>query len=122
MKKLIFAFLLCFFTANLGECALKSKEINVLNLKENSMYILNLKSKALNINLNGNKIDVYPITSLTSNGKEIFIDAKKSGVYDVSIETEKEDYKIRFIIGSTFEQITDDLTLVDVPTVGNGNR
>lgn len=117
MKKLMLAILLCVFTANIGECALKSKEINILNLKENSMYILSLKSKALNVNVNDNKINVYPIVSIENDGKQIFVDAKKSGVFDVSIKTEKEDYQIRFIVGSTFEQITDDITLLDVPTV-----
>ena len=117
MKKLVLAILLFFCTSNIGECALKSKEINILNLKESNMYILNLKSRALNIDISDKKINVYPITSIENDGKQIFIDAKNSGVYDVNIKTEKDNYQIRLVVGSTFEQITDDLTLLDIPTV-----
>ena len=87
------------------------------------MYILSLNSKALNI-INDKKslLDIYPITSIENDGKEIFIDAKNAGVYDVDIQTEKDDYKLRIIIGSTFEDDIDDLTLIDLPIKFEGNK
>jgi uncharacterized protein YxeA len=116
MKKIIISFLLFLLSINSGFCALKSNELNVLNLKENNMYILSLKSKALNIDKNQNKfIDIYPINSIENDGKELFIEAKSSGVYDVDLKTEKNDYKLRIIAGTTFEELNEDITLIDLP-------
>lgn len=116
MKKIIISILLFLLSINSGFCALKSNEINVLNLKENNMYILGLNYKALNINKNQNEfINIYPITSIENDGKQIFIEAKSSGVYDVDVKTEKDDYKLRIIVGSTFEEINEDITLIDLP-------
>lgn len=116
MKKIIIFLLLILFSANVANASLKSNELNILNLKEKNMYILSLSSKALQIN-NEKKsmLDIYPITSITNDGKELFIDAKKTGVYDIDIKTEKDDYKLRIIIGTAFEDITDDLLLIDLP-------
>ena len=116
MKKIIISFLLFLLSINSGFCALKSKEINILNLKENNMYILSLKSRALNINKNQNKsIDIYPINSVGNDGKEIFIETNACGVYDIDLKTEKNDYKLRIIVGSTFEETNEDITLIDLP-------
>ena len=123
MKKIIITLLLFFISTTISQAALKSNELNILNLKEKNMYILTLKSRALNIN-NDKKslIDIYPITSIENDGKEIFIDAKNAGVYDVDIQTEKDDYKLRIIIGSTFEDDIDDLTLIDLPIKFEGDK
>ena len=123
MKKIIIILLLFLFAGNVCQAALKSNEINILNLKVKNMYILSLNSKALNI-INDKKslLDIYPITSIENDGKEIFIDAKNAGVYDVDIQTEKDDYKLRIIIGSTFEDDIDDLTLIDLPIKFGGNK
>ena len=116
MKRIILVLLLLLFSNSVCHAALKSNEINILNLKVNSMYILSLDSKALNIDTNKNKlINIYPITKIENDGEDIFIDAKTSGVYDVGIKTEKDDYKLRIVVGSTFEDITEDLTLIDLP-------
>ena len=115
MKKIMITLLLFFLSTTVVQASLKSNELNILNLKEKNMYILSLNSRALNINVDNKMLDIYPIASITNDGKEIFIGAKKSGVYDVDIKTEKDDYKIRIIIGSTFEDISEDLTLIDLP-------
>ena len=38
-----------------------------------------------------------------------------SSQQEKGLKTEKDDYKLRIVVGSTFEDITEDLTLIDLP-------
>lgn len=118
MKKLVLALLFVFMTANAGMCNLSADKINVYNLKKSNMYLLDINSKALKIDVSDTKIlNVTPVTSIESDGKQLFIEANGTGVCDVSIKTQKEEYKVRFVTGNVFEEEKNGLVLVDLPIV-----
>ena len=118
MKKLVLALLLVFMTANVGMCDLSADKINVYNLKKSNMYLLDLSSKAEKIDVSDTKIlNVTPVTSLEADGKQLFIEANGTGVCDVKIKTQKDEYKVRFVTGNVFEEEDNGLVLVDLPIV-----
>lgn len=118
MKKLILSFLLVFAAAGMGMCDLSGDKINVYNLKKSNMYLLNLDSRAQQVDVSDrNVLNVILDTSISSEGKQLFIEANKTGVCDVSIRTEKQEYKIRFISGNVFEDTDGLLTTVDLPSI-----
>lgn len=118
MKKLILALLFVFMTANVGKCNLSPDKINVYNLKKSNMYLLDLSSKAEKIDVSDTTIlNVTPVTSLEADGKQLFIEANGTGVCDVRIKTQKEEYKVRFVTGNVFEEENNGLVLVDLPIV-----
>ena len=51
--------------------------------------------------------------------EQLFIDAKENGVCDVIINTEKEEYKIRFVTGPAFQENKESLTEIDIPVAYN---
>ncbi len=119
MRKLLLALFITFFFANSGFCALIPNKVNIVNLKENGMYLLDLNTKVKNISIGDKAImDVSAINSLTDDMQQLFIQTNKTGVCDVLINTEKEDYKIRFVLGQIFEDIADYIIPIDMPKKG----
>lgn len=119
MHKLLLALFTVFFFANSGFCSLIPNKINIVNLKENGMYLLDLNTKVKNISIGDKAImDVSAINSLTDDMQQLFIQTNKTGVCDVLINTEKEEYKIRFVLGQIFEDITDYIIPIDMPKKG----
>lgn len=119
MRKLLLALFIVFFFANSGFCALIPNKINIVNLKENGMYLLDLNTKVKNISIGDKTImDVSAINSLTDDMQQLFIQTNKTGVCDVLIGTEKEEYKIRFVLGQIFEDIADYIIPIDMPKKG----
>lgn len=120
MKKLITAILIIISAAQAGLCSLQTDEINIFNLKKNNMYIINFGTKINNISISDKKIlDITPVTSLINDKEQLFIDAKENGVCDVIINTEKEEYRIRFITGPAFQENKESLTEIDIPVAYN---
>lgn len=118
MKKLILALLFVFMSSNIGMCSLLVDKINVYNLKKNNMYLLNLGSKAEKIDVSDTKVlNIMPVTSLENDGEQLFIEAKTTGVCDVKIKTQNQEYKVRFVTGNVFEDEDNGLILVDLPVV-----
>lgn len=117
MKKLFFIFLLFLATASAGNTALLTGEINNINLKEKNMYLLDVNSKALTINVDDeNMLEIFPMTSLSNDGKLVFVKANKTGVCDAVIKTQKNEYKIRFVSGQKFDDDNKNLIKIDFPT------
>lgn len=117
MKKLFFIFLLFLATASAGNTTLLTGEINNINLKEKNMYLLDVNSKALTINVDDeNMLEIFPMTSLSNDGKLVFVKANKTGVCDAVIKTQKNEYKIRFVSGQKFDDDNKNLIKIDFPT------
>ena len=119
MKKSILALFLILFFQQLGFCTISSDEINLYNIKEQNLYMLDLLEKAEKIDISDKSIiKITTETSLSNNGKQIFIEALSKGVCDVLITTEKQNYKYRFVSGSTFQdENKKELILIDTPPV-----
>ena len=120
MNKLLLSLLIILISAQQGFCALSNTDINIMNLKEKSMYLLDLKEKAIKIDVSDKKLlEVMPLTSINNDGKLLFINSNSSGVCDVLITTIKDEYKIRFISGKVFEDISENLIKVDIPQISD---
>lgn len=117
MNKLFLILILFLASASAGFCSLSASDINNINLKEKSMYLLDVNSKTLTISVDDESmLEIFPMTSLSNDGKLVFIKANKSGVCDTVIKTQKEEYKIRFVSGSKFEDSNNsDLIKIDIP-------
>ena len=116
IKKITLVLVLFIAIANVGFCSLKADEINVYNLKKSSMYLLDMDAKVQEIIVSDKEIvDVYPLTTIEGNNKQLFIEANAHGICDVNIKTAKKDYKVRFITGSVFEDAKKNLTKIDIP-------
>lgn len=117
MNKFFFIFLLFFATAAAGNTALLTGDINNINLKEKNMYLLDVNSKALTINVDDESmLEIFPMTSLSNDGKLVFVKANKTGVCDAVIKTQKDEYKIRFVSGTKFDDKNNALIKIDFPT------
>lgn len=104
-------------TASAGNTTLLTGEINNINLKEKNMYLLDVNSKALTINVDDeNMLEIFPMTSLSNDGKLVFVKANKTGVCDAVIKTQKNEYKIRFVSGQKFDDDNKNLIKIDFPT------
>lgn len=120
MNKFLLSLLIILISAQQGFCALSNTDINIMNLKEKSMYLLDLKEKAIKIDVSDKKLlEVMPLTSINNDGKLLFINSNSSGVCDVLITTIKDEYKIRFISGKVFEDISENLIKVDIPPISD---
>lgn len=120
MKKISLLLLMLLITAQIGNCSLLNKEINIFNLKSDSMYILDVDSSVKNINIsNKNIVNIIPITSILNDKKQLFVEAKKDGVCDVVLTTDTDVYQIRFIAGPNFQDDKVGLTEVDIPSKYN---
>ena len=118
IKKIIITLLFSCFFASVGFCDLSEEQINLYNLKKDGMYLFNLESNVEKIDVSDSKIvNVTPIVSVESNGRQLFVEANDTGVCDVLIKTQDKEYKLRFIAGNVFEDEKDDLTIVDLPAV-----
>jgi len=116
MKKIIVLFAIFLLMQQTGYCTLMNQEINVFNLKENNMYILNVDSSVKNINISDkNVVNLTPVTSISNDKKQIFIEANKSGVCDVVLTTDSDAYQIRFVSGPVFQDNISELIQIDVP-------
>ncbi len=116
MKKIIVLFTIFLLMQQTGYCTLMNQEINVFNLKENNMYILNVDSSVKNINISDrNVVNLTPVTSISNDKKQIFIEANKSGVCDVVLTTDSDAYQIRFVSGPVFQDNISELVQIDVP-------
>ncbi len=116
MKKIALVFILFVTLANIGFCSLKSDEINIYNLKKSNMYLFDLDSRVQEIIVSDkNIVDVYPVSSVESENKQLFVEANANGICDVNIKTAKKNYKVRFISGSVFEDEKKNLTKIDLP-------
>ncbi len=117
MNKLFLVLVLFFTSVSAGFCALSTSDINNINLKEKNMYLLDVNSKALIISVDDESmLEIFPMTSLSDDGKLVFIKANKSGVCDTVIKTQKDEYKIRFVSGQKFDDNNNiDLIKIDIP-------
>ncbi len=117
MKKLILALFILMIIPQMGYCALLDREVNILNLKENNMYVLDLDVSVKNIQVsNKNIVNVMPITSISNEKNQLFIEANQSGVCDVILTTDLKSYQLRLISGPNFQDTRNDLTLIDIPS------
>ena len=117
MRKLTITLLTLILFSQAGYCDLSKNDINIFNLKTQSMYILDLDSSVKNINIsNRDIVDINSVTSLTNDKKQLFIEANKTGVCDAVITTDSNTYQIRFISGPTFQDKRKELTQIDIPT------
>lgn len=116
MRKLVLVLFAFMLTFQIGNCSLLDREVNILNLKENNMYVLDLDVSVKNIQVsNRNIINVMPITSIANEKNQLFIEANKSGVCDVILTTDSNSYQLRLISGPNFQDNRNDLTLIDIP-------
>ncbi len=117
MKKLIISAMIFMLASTTGYCALLDKEVNILNLKENNMYVLDLDASVKNIQVsNKNIINIMPITSISNEKNQLFIETNQSGVCDVVLTTDLKSYQLRLISGPNFQDTRNDLTLIDIPS------
>lgn len=117
MKKIAVLSAIFLMAAQSGQCALLNKEINVFNLKENNMYILDVDSPVKKINVSDkNIVNVTPVTSLSNEKRQVFIEADKSGVCDVVLTTDMDTYQIRFVSGPVFQYNGNELIQLDIPS------
>ncbi len=115
MKKIVLL-LLIIISSQIGECALVNNDINIFNLKSDSMYILDIDSSVKNINIsNKDIVNLTPITSVDNEKKQLFIETNKDGVCDVVLTTDLDAYQIRFISGPKFQDNKVGLTEIDLP-------
>ena len=120
MNKFLLSLLILFISAQSAFCALSNTDINILNLKEKNMYLLDLKEKTIKIDVSDNNlINITPLTSINSDGRLLFVNSNKTGVCDVQITTVKDEYKIRFVSGTVFEDTNENLIKVDIPEISN---
>ena len=121
MKKFrLIALILCLI-AFPGLKGLCNSEVTVFNLKINNLYLLDIDGKSEDIQVsNEDIIKIEPLTLISNNSHQLVIDTYNTGICDVGIKTENKNYKIRFIIGSIFDEETDKLTRIDMPSVFNG--
>lgn len=123
MKKFFLLLLAITTTIQAGYCELSSNDVNLFNLKEKNVYMLTLPEKVQEFNIiNEKSINITPITSLTDDKKNLIVEAKKDGVSDVSIRTENSLYQIRFVIGPEFQIESNDLIMIDLPSVLIGGK
>ena len=122
MKKLL-ALILLFFINLPAFAVLKEDGINIFNLRENNAYLLNLTDKVENIdNTAEQDLRITPVTSLLNDNKQLVIEANKTGVFDVTLRTSENVYKIRFVTGTQFQSETDELCLLDIPESYSGGE
>lgn len=117
MKRMILFLLIILLTSQSGICALVKNDINIFNLKSDSMYILDIDSSVKNINIsNKDIVNLTPITSINNSNKQLFVETNKDGVCDVIITTDGNAYQIRFISGPIFQEEKIGLTQIDIPS------
>ena len=123
MKKYFLLLLTLFFCVSSGFCALSETNVNLLNLKENNVYILTIPSKVYEFNVvNEKTVNVSTLTTLTNDKRMLLVEAKKDGVSDVSIRTEEKLYQVRFVVGPDFQEESEDLIMIDLPSVLIGGK
>ncbi|MBQ8887012.1 MAG: hypothetical protein IJY61_04855 [Candidatus Gastranaerophilales bacterium] len=123
MKKYFLLFLALFFSVSNGFCKLSETNVNLLNLKENNIYILTVPSKVLEYNVvNEKSVNVSTMTTLANEKRMLLIEAKQGGVSDVSIRTEENLYQVRFVVGPDFQDESDDLIMIDLPATLIGGK
>ncbi len=118
MKKIIFLLLIFALYNCQSNASTLSNEINIYNLKSKNMYMLDLDTSAEKIKISDKSIlNIFPITTIENDKKQLFIEAENDGVCDVIITSNNKDYKLRFITGPFFQDNKDNLTLIDIPEV-----
>ncbi len=118
MKKTIICIFTFFIISQIGYCSsLTNKEINIFNLKENTMYILETGLYVRNIDVSDKEIaEIMPITTISNDKNQLFIEANKPGVCDVVLTTDAGIYRIRFITGPVFQDNKSNLIQLDIPS------
>ena len=123
MKKYFLLLLALFFSVSSGFCKLSETNVNLLNLKENNIYILTVPSKVYEFNVvNDKSVTVSTMTTLANDKRMLLIEAKQGGVSDVSIRTEENLYQVRFVVGPNFQDESDDLIMIDLPATLIGGK
>lgn len=123
MKKFFLLILAIITTIQAGNCELSTSDVNLFNLKEKSIYMLTLPEKVKEFNIvNEKSVDITPMTSLTNDKKILIVEAKKNGVSDVSVRTENILYQMRFVIGPEFQVESNELIMIDLPSVSMGGK
>lgn len=118
MKKIILLLLIFILYSSQSFAAALSNEITVYNLKSKNMYLLDLETSAEKIEISDkNILNIFPITTITNEKKQLFIETEKNGVCDVIITSNNENYKLRFITGPFFQDNKENLTLIDIPEI-----
>ena len=118
MKKLFLLLLTIPFFVQSANAELSTNNVNLFNLKEKNVYMIEFPSKVCEFNITNEKsINITPLTSLSNDKKMIVIEAQKSGVSDVSVRTESTLYQLRFVIGPEFQDESNDLIMIDLPSV-----
>ena len=123
MKKFFLLFLALFFSVSNAFGTLSETDVNLLNLKEKNTYILTIPSKVYEFNVvNEKTVNVSTLTTLANDKRMLLVEAKQGGVSDVSIRTEEKLYQIRFVVGPEFQDESDDLIMIDLPSVLIGGK
>lgn len=123
MKKFFLLLLAMFMTIQTGKCELSCDDVNLFNIKEKSIYMLTLPEKLQEFNIvNEKSVDITPMTSIVNDKKILIVEAKKDGVSDVSIRTENALYQMRFVVGPEFQVESNDLVMIDLPSVLVGGK
>ena len=118
MKKFFLLFLALFFSVSNAIGTLSETDVILLNLKEKNTYILTIPSKVYEFNVvNEKTVNVSTLTTLANDKRMLLVEAKQGGVSDVSIRTEEKLYQIRFVVGPEFQDESDDLIMIDLPSV-----
>ncbi len=116
MKNLLIMLLIMFFSIQAGYCGLDKDGINIYNLKKNNSYILTLETRAEKIDISDKRLlSIMPVSSIYNDGKQLFIEAVDNGVCDVNIKTAENNYKVRFVTGTDFQDNKNDIYAVDIP-------
>ena len=116
MKRIMILLTLFLLFVQYGNCSLVNNDINIFNLKSDSMYILDIDSPVKNINIsNKDIVNLTPIASVDNEKKQLFIETNKDGICDVILTTDLEAYQIRFISGPKFQDNKVGLTEIDLP-------
>ena len=117
MKNLFYTLCFIFLMASPAFSALSTADINTINLKNDSLYLLDIGDITKDIIVSDeNIVKVIPFITLSENGEKVFIETNSDGVCDVLIKTQSNDYKIRFITGKVFQDEKQGLIQIDMPS------
>lgn len=114
MKKFFVIAILSFF--NFLPCL--AGEMQEFNLSLNRNYILILDEAAANIHIsNPSVLRLSPIATLENDKEQLFIQTLNSGVSDVSIKTDLNEYSYKFSVANDLSRLreSDNLFEIDIP-------
>lgn len=114
MKKFLLITILSFL--NLLPCL--AGDMQEFNLSLNRSYILILDEAAAKIDIsNPSVVKLSPIATLENDKEQLFIQTLNSGVSDVSIKTDLNEYNYKFNVANDLSHLrqSDNLFEIDIP-------